>query len=91
MCANLYSFYYFISERQRYAETDFNFGLHNKIIVLFLSKNNWSKYFTDEFVCSKRKPKSKSYSKSWNKKSPYHGTVYYFPDTITSSGIQNYI
>ena len=55
--------------------------------IQFNFYNEFHRYnsISDGFVCSKRKPKSKL-SKIWNKKSPYHGTVYYFPDTIRSSG-----
>ena len=38
-----------------------------------------------KFVCSRKANKPFKSSKIWSK-SPYHGTVYYFPDTITSTG-----
>ena len=38
-----------------------------------------------KFVCSRKANKPFKTSKIWSK-SPYHGTVYYFPDTITSTG-----
>ena len=42
-------------------------------------------YYLGKFVCSRKANKPFKTSKSWSK-SPYHGTVYYFPDTITSTG-----
>ena len=41
--------------------------------------------YLGKFVCSRKANKPFKTSKIWSK-SPYHGTVYYFPDTITSSG-----
>ena len=40
---------------------------------------------TDDFVCSKKLPRTSKLSKLWSK-APYHGTIYYFPNTITPKG-----